>query len=83
MQRAGAGDVSEGVAADVAVVGGVGKFANTDAIEDDPDYAREVRSALPQLSLPPIYRTARAEIVLYARKCDANAAILRACRSSV
>jgi hypothetical protein len=33
--------VAERVAANVAVVGGVGKFANTDAIENDPDDARE------------------------------------------
>src|SRR5580693_10578392 len=55
MQQARAGDVSEGVAADVAVVGGVGKFADANAIEDDPDDPRELRSALSHLSLPLIH----------------------------
>ena len=59
MQRARAGDVSERVAAYVAVVGGVREFADADAIEDDPDYAREVRSALPHLSLPPDLRRSK------------------------
>jgi hypothetical protein len=51
MQRAQAGDVSERVAAYVAVVGGVGEFADADAIEDDPDYVCEIRTALPHSCL--------------------------------
>jgi hypothetical protein len=33
--------VAEGVATDVAIVGGVGEFADAYAVEDDPDYAVE------------------------------------------
>lgn len=40
-QRTRACDMAERVAADVAVIGGVGKRADADAIEDDPDDARE------------------------------------------
>ena len=69
MQRARAGNVSERVAAYVAVVSGVGEFADADAIEDDPDYAREVRSTLPHLSLPLIY--APRESRLYSTLVDA------------
>jgi hypothetical protein len=41
MQRAQASDVAERVAANVAVIGGVGKSADANAIEDDPDDTRE------------------------------------------
>jgi hypothetical protein len=51
MQRTRAGDMSERVTANVAVVGSVGEFTDADAIEDDPDYAREVYNALPHLCL--------------------------------
>jgi hypothetical protein len=52
MQRARAGDVSKRVAAHVAVVSGIGEFADTDAVENNPDYAREVRGTLPHDCLP-------------------------------
>ena len=41
IQRAGFSDVAEGVATDVAVGGGVGEFADADAVENDPDHAIE------------------------------------------
>ena len=47
MEWAGFRDVAEGVAAYVVVVGGVWEGADADAVQDDPDYAREVRSTLP------------------------------------
>ena len=45
-EGAGGGDVAEGVATDVAVIGGVGEFADADAVEDDPDDAREFGSGV-------------------------------------
>ena len=39
MQRARASDVAERVASYVAVIGGVGKLADADAIENDPEYS--------------------------------------------
>ena len=41
LSGAGLRDVAERVAADVAVVGGVGQRADADAVEDDPDDAFE------------------------------------------
>lgn len=40
-QRPRAGDVTERVAAHVAVIGGIGKLADADAIENDPDDSRK------------------------------------------
>ena len=43
VQRARTGDVPQRVASHVAVVGGVGQFADADAIEHDPDDAVKAR----------------------------------------
>jgi hypothetical protein len=52
----GFADVTEGGATDVAVVGGVGKFADANAVEDDPDDAAEGRHEIaPVLALQGYY----------------------------
>lgn len=43
MQRTRTRDMAERVAANVAVIGSVGKRADADAVEDDPDDARKWR----------------------------------------
>src|SRR5215468_12304176 len=39
LQAAEAGDVAKGIAAGVAILGGVRHFADSNAIENDPDYS--------------------------------------------
>ncbi len=45
LQRARARDVAQRVAAHVAILGGVGQFADPDAVEHDPDNAGELFAA--------------------------------------
>src|ERR1700675_4667052 len=77
MQRARARNVSERVAAHVAVVGGIGQLADADAIENNPHHAREPRSALPHLN--PSLVSSPPESKLYST-CTSAARRRRFCR---
>jgi hypothetical protein len=41
MEATLADDVAEGIGTGVAIIRGVGHFAHTNAVKNDPDYARE------------------------------------------